>query len=1050
MSEYVEFYLTTNPALLPCGVKSTIAHMQEQIESRMIVEILYEPKVPWFKIIALAGDRDKVFGKLQSYLEKLLEDEVVPLEDDLISNLGSDGAGAESQADLKIDAQHPHVVPWALYQQQRWEGSHDYDEFRFPEPIQVLHHKSTWRGLELFNGLSIMDLLLKYSFIHPDPNQILDKIGWLTKCQFTHNMKGTLVYIGSEHGPECSEKAIQKLTNLLSLQVATTSGSSHLIFTESDSPPKLSFRYFTHLGLDRLTYPNAQISEVPIDFPTLTEMSTLRTCIIDKNGNPQLDNTIYAMSPRGDHSLYFSFGPFADFIYPVKSRGFVATSEPKRPIPNSILEKNSDQSNSTIPHNSDSDMFLEQTSKFRGHRSSSRVRTNKSDKGSGAHEVFKGKSHANNTWIERSTMSNVDKVANWMAGLKSPATSRRPESQPQLLMDEPMDLLSDTLGTGSSHTYVDCTHPGNVVPNLVKSTTQPNDSHLFDPIPDTMMPVSGLQAAAATRISESLLDSDPPPGLLSDMFSPLNVTLQRHSNYGPPASSARHPQESNLMDSCIDHIFTPALMDIHPQKNNKAVSTPAALQGVVAMEDEPNGDTTPIARKRVSHGEAFIETMRQKSGVRKTWAQALIGECDSKMERGNSFGANVAIKIKSSPSARKREASLNKHSFHDYPPVPKLETTPTKIAKTLTPGLQQPPATSGQTQTPGKPEGLDEVLDGAQDYMKDMFSILQLTPGRINLEARFGRLCIKNLSPSLVNMGTGPYWDAHMVLNSFDIGDENIGFHTVLTTNGMEAEILPTTATSKGKRWTLNKRDVHYDFICQSKEDGDRKVVEIDASNFEYSCRPVTQELPGLYIHCTKRAWDLRVGVTRLADVVDDVPANFRDFAGHLVRSLVVTHGNEDQIHFEVEHDASKKWSIEKARVRHIVKYNRSTTDSVYLCLTMTRVIHGKQASNCYRGVLTQGLSPGECQTTQWFDASVRSAKADALLSQNEQLQLGDKASWSPDDFEGAIKAICRPALQMITQMDEIGRTNDNDQRLKLGQRCSRGLSETDPAYVFW
>ncbi|KAI5457662.1 hypothetical protein BGZ63DRAFT_427698 [Mariannaea sp. PMI_226] len=51
----------------------------------------------------------------------------------------------------------------------------------------------------------------------------------------------------------------------------------------------------------------------------------------------------------------------------------------------------------------------------------------------------------------------------------------------------------------------------------------------------------------------------------------------------------------------------------------------------------------------------------------------------------------------------------------------------------------------------------------------------------------------------------------HTILTTNDTeGDENIGFHTVLTTNDTEAELLPNTTISKGKRWTLNQRAVCY------------------------------------------------------------------------------------------------------------------------------------------------------------------------------------------------------------------------------------------------
>lgn len=58
-----------------------------------------------------------------------------------------------------------------------------------------------------------------------------------------------------------------------------------------------------------------------------------------------------------------------------------------------------------------------------------------------------------------------------------------------------------------------------------------------------------------------------------------------------------------------------------------------------------------------------------------------------------------------------------------------------------------------------------------------------------------------------------------------------------------------------------------------------------------------------------------------------------------------------------------------------------------------------------------------------WFEASLSSAKAEALFKTNESLGLGEEAAWTVESMEeaGCFKALWEPALAMVKQMDHIG-----------------------------
>jgi hypothetical protein len=76
-----------------------------------------------------------------------------------------------------------------------------------------------------------------------------------------------------------------------------------------------------------------------------------------------------------------------------------------------------------------------------------------------------------------------------------------------------------------------------------------------------------------------------------------------------------------------------------------------------------------------------------------------------------------------------------------------------------------------------------------------------------------------------------------------------------------------------------------------------------------------------------------------------------------------------------------------------------------------------------------------------WYEASISSVMADELLRQNSQLTWGDYPDWMVKDMEenGAISALYRPALAMISLMDLVGCHNDNQQKERVEREETYG-----------
>lgn len=182
------------------------------------MEILYEPEIPWFKIITAQEHQEEIAHRIHSFLELLLEEETDVIDENQPGDLAID---PKTRADVDLVTETPQIIPWSLYQHNKCADTSDYDEHRFPAQLEPLAFKTVWRGLESADGLSISDLFAKFDFLwaHPGQTSGLQKLGAHVNCQFTHNMRENLVYIGSDKEMECVRDAVRKLENLLALCV---------------------------------------------------------------------------------------------------------------------------------------------------------------------------------------------------------------------------------------------------------------------------------------------------------------------------------------------------------------------------------------------------------------------------------------------------------------------------------------------------------------------------------------------------------------------------------------------------------------------------------------------------------------------------------------------------------------------------------------------------------------------------------------------------------------------------------------------------------------
>lgn len=131
-------------------------------------------------------------------------------------------------------------------------------------------------------------------------------------------------------------------------------------------------------------------------------------------------------------------------------------------------------------------------------------------------------------------------------------------------------------------------------------------------------------------------------------------------------------------------------------------------------------------------------------------------------------------------------------------------------------------------------------------------------------------------------------------------------------------------------------------------------------------------------------------------------------------------------------------------------------------CLTVTNTIRvNRDASStenksAYRGLVCRVSRPGTPEAeppASWFEASIKSNNLQEVLKENIGLDLGESTRWQPEHLGRLIEEILDPALQMVTQMDDVGRTNDNGYRTALKQPFYDPVAAEkarDPEYSYW
>lgn len=230
---------------------------------QMVIEVLYEPDIPWFKFITSVEHRLEVSRWMHSRLDNLLTAEAGEVD----ANQDESDLEFKGRSDIEILTETPHIVSYPELQDILKDILQEYEPFRYPEHLKPLPYKTVWQCPELFEGVTVTKLLSKYKLLWPSSSgePSIEDLGELTKCQISHNLQGSLLYIGSNEDAEAINTTTRKLDILAGLMVPITANFCHNVLTDLGCP----FGHYFAYALYRDPQPNQTMLPVVNTYRTV-------------------------------------------------------------------------------------------------------------------------------------------------------------------------------------------------------------------------------------------------------------------------------------------------------------------------------------------------------------------------------------------------------------------------------------------------------------------------------------------------------------------------------------------------------------------------------------------------------------------------------------------------------------------------------------------------------------------------------------------------------------------------------------------------------------
>ncbi|VUC19885.1 unnamed protein product [Clonostachys rosea] len=968
-----EIYVACNPPLLPGGVDHIISQATQRFADGEVAEILYDPDAAWFKCIVSTLARDTVSKYIEELLREIIEEETCPLDpDDEIDSEDDHEDGRSHSVDIEIIAETPRVVPWSTYQIELDLNRGGYAPYEYPEVLASTPYKSIWRAPEILRGATIDAVLHSSSCLAAGYAETitLEEFAKLVKCEIYPNLDQNVLYIGSCESEENVSDAIKRLDNIWKIAITLTleEKTRHIIpiIIENQRDYKLAYRYLSHIGLSKRTYlaPD-HTGSTEDEYAALVNGATLRTATFNS------DKGDWVVDPR---------------VYP-RVRGAL---EPVPPL--EIFEKQS----------------------------------------------YTAKKPPAKAQPQKSSPTKVVSVP--------PPTASQPPRGGNVSRAQPKKKINS-----ASIPHPPTIKPSPLKPKQEKRGELSSARNSQDPVGNTSAPVmvnewvEQQQKTHHQKGSKSLQ-----VGKVDGLFQASAKKLYKGAGATPENNRNVREQAAGSQQQTFDllGIESSAMQGIGDARNDNLIDSDVPFVSGLNI-DYPLLDPEAVAQFGLREDEDLIDfhsTMQQQAG-RKRPKHPNQGQ-------QTSITADSPEKQRTDQSTESQPTKENDTALNLKPQTGSVKTsnqqnTPASsegVPKSSDPGgissqskLTQ--ASSFMALLSKKSEALKfrkthwEIL---QRDLKEMGKILQLTPGKVELELSLGRIYFKNIGESIVDIGRGPHWSIESLLASFEDGipQSSIGFQNILTSSPSDAARIVQFGLTDGSKWKLYDSVAKYEFSCHLYEDEGKasfKVV-LDVNTLSHLCLGEIEEIAKAYVHCPQFAWDMKARATR---VHHNLPEKCKLFAKSLVESVIITPVKSGDVIITVPGDESKGFSVDQVSIRHLARYRcDQVEEGRQLNIAMVRPFTkktdytNKKSPSLFCGktwFATNRLNKGQkAGLDEWYEVSISSSKADDVFRGNMNLGFGENAGWELSELDGILADICQPALDMLSQMDDIGAANDN------------------------
>ncbi|KAI1133662.1 hypothetical protein F5Y10DRAFT_283931 [Nemania abortiva] len=364
---------------------------------------------------------------------------------------------------------------------------------------------------------------------------------------------------------------------------------------------------------------------------------------------------------------------------------------------------------------------------------------------------------------------------------------------------------------------------------------------------------------------------------------------------------------------------------------------------------------------------------------------------------------------------------------------------------------------AGSRTVPGFPEFSPDMIISINKSLARLLSHLRMWSGFVDFRIDIGRFCFLNVKKSHIQQPGDDDDEKHYKLdrirnelNKRHSASERLYFTRVLTTLGADANYIARMSDKGGSpMWhrPAGGRSSIYEFTCRSRtaEGVDLDfIVDIDTAKFTSMVKPFKAEQKCFAVHCTKRAWDFQI-VLSVSEDLNDVCGGFVE---DLVRSLRVMPKNDRIPELDVSYDKNYNIEILAVRTRNTAcctpGVGTTNTNPTRSSLHKDQRLYISEVWEMDRLSRVEGTQHIQLKFARykesddrpdtplvWYEAALRSDTFSTAFQQNEKLEFGSEAKWTPEELykSGAVDELVQKAADMVKNMDGVGYWNDNHQK---------------------